>query len=151
MFVSRSVRACARHILMSFGQKSSSLPAHRTSLVCSARTEKKAGGAGRIYAFVLADTDSIISLNFGNCCFFMARTLPGRLQLSKKTISLIRGSLLFVLGVRGKRELNLKKNIYIYPSKFKKKNLQLQCYYKSWAVSRSKNLTRDLLGMKGGC
>lgn len=97
---------------MSFGQKPSNLPAHRTSLVRSVRTEKKVGRAGRIYAFMLADSDSIISLSFGNCCFFMARVLPGRLQLSKKTISLIRGSLLFVLGVGGKRELNLK--IYIY-------------------------------------
>lgn len=103
---------------MSFGQKSSNLSAHRTSLVRSARTEKKAGRAGRIYAFMLADSDSIISLNFGNCCFFMARALPGRLQLSKKTISLIRGSLLFILGVGGKRELDL--DIYIHIYKIKK-------------------------------
>lgn len=63
---------------ISFRQKSLNLPTHYTILVCCASTRKKmseksegkkVGEAGRIYAFMLTNSESIISLNFGNCCF----------------------------------------------------------------------------------
>ncbi len=55
--------------LMSFRQKSSNLPTHFTITVNCAWTRKKVGKAARIYAFMLADSDSIVSLNFVKCYF----------------------------------------------------------------------------------
>lgn len=55
--------------LMSFRQKFSNLPTQYTITVNCAWTREKVGKAEKIYAFMLADSDSIISLNFGNCYF----------------------------------------------------------------------------------
>ena len=50
-------------------QKSSNLPTRYTFSVHCAWIGKKAGKAERIYAFMLADSDSIISLKYCNCYF----------------------------------------------------------------------------------
>lgn len=63
----RFLHAC--HILMSCGQKSSNVPTHYTISVYCVWTKKKMGKAERIYACMLAESDSIISLNFSNCYF----------------------------------------------------------------------------------
>lgn len=50
-------------------QKSSNLPTRYTFSVHCAWIGKKAGKAERIYAFMVADSDSIISLKYCNCYF----------------------------------------------------------------------------------
>lgn len=57
----------AHHILMSFRQNTLNVRTHYTISVYYVFTKKKVGKAEMIYALLPTDSDSIISLNFGNC------------------------------------------------------------------------------------
>lgn len=81
----------AWHILMSFRQKSPNVPTRYTISVYCVWTKRKIGKAEKIYAFMLAESDSIIFLNFGNCYFSWFTYSQSASNCSRRQAPLLKG------------------------------------------------------------
>lgn len=124
----------AWHILMSFRQKSPNVPTRYTISVYCVWTKRKIGKAEKIYAFMLAESDSIIFLNFCNCCFSWF-TYSQSASNCSRTSSIAEGSLVsFSMKgeIRNSNELK-----YILKT-------SLQWYKSSCSLDRQKPVARSV-------